>query len=189
MPYERCTQSAICPTPASLYSNAFGHANEQKRFLPYHRAVVYCVAVYVPLTRNNYLSYNLHAPGASAMLCFRSLAVSPPWASQLSNRRPTSLKETGLVMKRSTPLVKASLWSRLDARPVRAMIRAGDKGEGLGMSSAVAVLEVRPRFSSMSRMARVASKPFMTGMLISGRAGKYGANECYNGFLPMKMMS
>lgn len=101
------------------------------------------------------------------MLCFGSFAVSPPWASQLSSRRPTSLKETGLVMKRSTPLVKAWLWSRLDARPVRAMIRAGDKREGSVMALAVAVLEVRPRFSSMSRIARVASKPFMTGMLIS----------------------
>ncbi len=78
-----------------------------------------------------------------------------------------------MVMKRSTPLVNASLWSRLDARPVRAMIKAGEKGEGLVMPPAVAGLEVRPRCSSMSRMARVASKPFMTGMLISGRTCEY----------------
>lgn len=140
---------------------------KRKTSLSYHHAVVYCISVYVPLTKTTSLSYNLHAPETLAMLCFGSFAVSPPWASQLSSRRPTSLKETGLVMKRSTPLVKAWLWSRLDARPVRAMIRAGDKREGSVMALAVAVLEVRPRFSSMSRIARVASKPFMTGMLIS----------------------
>ncbi len=58
-------------------------------------------------------------------------------------------------MKRSTPLVKASLWSREDARPVSAMMRAGEE-------------EVAWRASSMSRMARVASKPFMIGMEMSG---------------------
>lgn len=83
--------------------------------------------------------------------------LTPPCASQLSSSLPTSLKLTGLVMKRSTPLVKASLWSLLEARPVRAMMRAGEEG----------FLLLWLRASSMSRMARVASKPFITGIEIS----------------------
>ena len=63
--------------------------------------------------------------------------------------------------------MKASLWSLLDARPVRAMIKAGEIGEGLVRSPAVATLEVWPRAFSISRMARVASKPFITGMEMS----------------------
>ncbi len=73
------------------------------------------------------------------------------------------------------PLVKASVWSLLEARPVRAMMRAGEEEEGLVSRSSSLWLVLLGLFflllwlraSSMSRMARVASKPFIIGMLIS----------------------
>ena len=81
----------------------------------------------------------------------------PPLASQLFNNLPTSLNDTGFVIKRSTPLVKASLWSLDEARPVSAMISAGAESDGTPFR----------RDASIWRIARVASKPFITGIDIS----------------------
>ncbi len=93
------------------------------------------------------------------VFCSCSSGFSPPWLSQLSNILPTSLKLTGFVMKRSTPLVNASAWSLLLAKPVSAMMRTG--------LSALPRAWLWVRASSISRMARVASNPFMTGIEIS----------------------
>ena len=61
-------------------------------------------------------------------------------------------------MNKSTPLVNASVWSLLEARPVRATMN-----DGLRVSPSL-----RLRDSSISRIALVASKPFIIGIDISG---------------------
>lgn len=89
----------------------------------------------------------------------RSSASTPVEGSDGARRTIVSsisllitLNETGFVKNRSTPASCACSMSRSDPRPVRATMTAG---------------VVRPRSFSKARMARVASKPFMTGIEMS----------------------
>jgi hypothetical protein len=75
-----------------------------------------------------------------------------PRSAHSSNSLETSLNDTGFVRNKSTPDVRASDSSRELLSPVSAMMVAGPHPS---------------RSFSSARMARVASKPFITGIEIS----------------------
>src|SRR5690242_14635193 len=100
----------------------------------------------------------------------RSATAAFPPAVQSSSNVANLAKLTGFITYASTPAVYACFWSRTLARPVSAIISEWSGGCP-GCSAPLVLYSV-----SISRILRVASKPFMTGIersmrMMSGVAG------------------